>query len=226
MIDDILDVARSKGTGKWTSQVAMDLALPIPAIDTAVATRDLSKYKDLRVKAASAYKESKHDKFPEDKREEILKSLEQAFHFSMITAYTQGIHLLAQASKEYGFQLQLGQIARIWRGGCIIRAEFLESINTAFQNDPELEHILLSPQVQESVKENLRGARSIVSLAAISGIAMPAFAASLSYFDNFRNGNMPSNLIQAQRDYFGAHTYERIGREGFFHTQWLPITFD
>lgn len=227
LLDDILDVARSKGTGKWTSQVAMDLVLPVTAIDTAVAMRDLSKCKELRVKAAALYADGQSASLANQNREETLQQLEQAFYFCMVITYAQGMHLLHQASNEYNFQLQLDQIAKIWRGGCIIRAEFLESIFSAFQTAPALEHLLLDQEVQKSVKESIPGIRSIVSLAASSGLGMPAYAACLSYFDSFRNGNMPSNLIQAQRDYFGAHTYERIGKEGLFHhTEWLPVTFD
>ncbi|WP_161889002.1 NADP-dependent phosphogluconate dehydrogenase [Pontibacter russatus] len=227
LIDDIYDVARSKGTGKWTSQVAMDLELPVPTIDVAVAMRDLSKYKELRVKADALYTVEQPNRFATERRDKTLQYLEQAFYFSMITTYAQGMHLLAKASAAYGYQLQLDQIAKIWRGGCIIRAAFLEDIYTAYQQNKELPHLLLDPYIKGLVQETAPGMREVVAAAALSGVATPAFAATLSYFDNFRNGSMPSNLIQAQRDFFGAHTYEVIGREGIFvHSAWLPDALD
>lgn len=219
LLDDIKDEARSKGTGKWTSQVAMDLETPIPTIDEAVAMRDLSKYKQLREKAAELY--SNEEPKLEGEIDTLLQELEQAFFFSMIITYAQGMQLLLKASKDYHYQLRLDEIAKIWRGGCIIRSMFLTDIFNAYQKDPLLDNLLLDEQVKTLVAEALPGARSIVSKAVAAGIAMPAYASSLSYFDTFRSERMPSNLIQAQRDYFGAHTYELIGKEGIFHTQWL-----
>jgi len=219
LLDDIKDEARSKGTGKWTSQVAMDLQCPIPTIDAAVSMRDLSKYKALREEAAVIY--SKNDSALKVDKEAFLVELEQAFYFSMIIAYSQGMHLLSIASAEYKYDLQLAEIAKIWRGGCIIRSGFLNDIFTAYQKNNNLKHLLLDEGVQKLVTENLPGIRAVLSNAIAVGIAMPAYASSLSYFDNLRNKTMPSNLIQAQRDYFGAHTYELIGKEGVFHTQWV-----
>ncbi|HEX3385303.1 MAG TPA: NADP-dependent phosphogluconate dehydrogenase [Mucilaginibacter sp.] len=218
LIDDIKDEAKAKGTGKWTSQVAMDLQAPIPTIDTAVSMRDLSKYKQLRIDAAAIY--SKDDPELDVDTQQFLVSLEQAFYFSMIITYAQGMHLLANASAEYKYDLKLDEIAKIWRGGCIIRSLFLNDIYNAYQHDPKLAHLLLDNKVEELVSGSLKGARTVVSAAVCAGVAVPAYAASLSYFDNFRNKRMPSNLTQAQRDYFGAHTYELIGKEGVFHTQW------
>lgn len=227
LIDDIYDVARSKGTGKWTSQVAMDLELPVPTIDVAVGMRDLSKYKDLRLKADELYTVEQPNRFAAESPDKMLKQLEQAFYFSMITTYAQGMHLLAKASVAYNYQLQLDQIAKIWRGGCIIRAAFLEDIYNAYQQNIGLPHLLLDPHIKELVQESAPGMREVVAAAALSGIATPAFAATLSYFDNLRNGSMPSNLIQAQRDFFGAHTYEVVGKEGIFvHSDWLPDALD
>ncbi|WP_242919839.1 NADP-dependent phosphogluconate dehydrogenase [Pontibacter liquoris] len=227
LVDRLLDVARSKGTGKWTSQVAMDLELPIPSIDAAVETRDLSKYKSLRVEAASVYGAEQPNGFTAVEQQQLLTQLEQAFYFSMVTTYAQGMHLLAKASVAFDYQLQLDQIAKIWRGGCIIRAAFLENIYNAYQQNPTLQHLLLDPQVAQLVQQAVPGMRTVVATAAMSGVAIPAYAASLSYFDNFRNATMPSNLIQAQRDYFGAHTYELIGKEGVFvHTNWVPDAID
>lgn len=219
LLDDIKDEARSKGTGKWTSQVAMDLELPSPTIDTAVTMRDLSKYKALREKLAVLYGPA--DALDVD-QEAFLGSLEQAFYFSMIVTYAQGMHLLGKASKDYGYELNLAEIAQIWRGGCIIRSGFLNDIFTAYQQVPDLAHLLLDSGVQAAVTAALPGARAVVSQAVAAGLAAPAYASALSYFDTFRSARMPSNLIQAQRDYFGAHTYELIGHEGVFHTQWTP----
>lgn len=220
LLDDIKDEAKAKGTGKWTSQVAMDLTLPIPIIDTAVSMRDLSKYKDIRVEAAAIYSKEKVNFFQEENKFSFIEELEEAFYFSMIIAYAQGMHLLSQASETYGYGLKLDEIAKIWRGGCIIRSKFLETIYSAYEKEPSLSHLLLDPSVETLVKKNLAGLQSVVISAVSHGVAIPAYASALSYFDTLRTQNMPANLIQAQRDFFGAHTYERIGKEGVFHTQW------
>ena len=219
LLDDIRDEAKSKGTGKWTSQVAMDLNLPIPVIDIAVSMRDLSKYKSLRTVAAGIYP-GVQDQPLTVKPDEYLTNLEQAYYFSMVTTYAQGMHLLHKASETYGYKLELDQIAKIWRGGCIIRSSFLEDIYSAFQANGKLEHLFLDGSVQSMLKNSLTGIRTVVADAATHGLALPAYTGSLSYFDAFRSERMPSNLIQAQRDLFGAHTYELIGREGIFHSQW------
>ena len=224
LLNDIKDEARSKGTGKWTSQVAMDLELPIPTIDTAVTLRNLSKYKALRGQLAGMYG-PEAGALPVE-REAFLTQLEQAFYFSMAITYAQGMHLLTKASKDYSYDLQLAEIAKIWRGGCIIRSEFLNEISDAFRQKPDLAHLLLDGQVQKLVNEAVPGARAVVSTAVMAGLALPGYSASLTYFDTFRTARMPSNLIQAQRDYFGAHTYELIGKEGVFHTQWTPTHED
>jgi len=218
LIDDIKDEARAKGTGKWTSQVAMDLQAPIPTIDSSVSMRDLSKYKQLREQASALYSLAEPEL--DTDKEEFLVALEQAFYFSMIISYAQGMHLLSNASQEYKYDLKLDEIAKIWRGGCIIRSAFLNDIFNAYQNDAQLAHLLLDSGVEDLVSETVKGARKVLSATISAGIAAPCFTASLSYFDNFRNKRMPSNLTQAQRDYFGAHTYELIGKEGVFHTQW------
>ncbi|WP_159467717.1 NADP-dependent phosphogluconate dehydrogenase [Dyadobacter sp. 3J3] len=221
LLDDIKDEARAKGTGKWTSQAAMDLQSPIPTIDTAVAMRDLSKYKALREQAATLYSTSETEKLDVD-QEKFLAELEEAFYFAMIVTYAQGMQMLSNASAEYNYGLNLSEIAKIWRGGCIIRSTFLNDIYNAYEENKELAHLLLDSAVAKTVNETTSGARSVISTAIASGIAVPAFAATLSYFDAFRSKRMPSNLIQAQRDFFGAHTYELIGKEGVFHTQWVP----
>jgi len=218
LVDEIKDEARSKGTGKWTSQVAMDLVTPIPAIDSSVAMRDLSKYKALRVEASELYGDEIAPLAVDT--EAFLAQLEQAFFFSMITTYSQGMHLLASASAQFGYELNLGEITKIWRGGCIIRAAFLETMLDAYRAKPDLAHLLLAPEVKVIIDETQPGIRTVLSIAVAAGIAIPTYAASLSYFDAFRSANMPSNLIQAQRDYFGAHTFERVGQTGTFHAHW------
>lgn len=220
LLDNIKDEAKSKGTGKWTSQVAFDLQLPIPAIDTAVSMRDLSKYKSLRTQIASMYDEKNADASLTGNTNEYLIKLEQAFYFCMVTTYAQGMHLLFKASQAYDYKLKLDQVAKIWRGGCIIRAAFLENIFSAYQKNAALEHLLTDENIQTLLKESLSAVREIVTGAITHGLAIPAYAASLSYFDTIRSAQMPSNLIQAQRDFFGAHTYELIGKEGVFHTEW------
>ena len=221
LVDEIKDEARAKGTGKWTSQVAMDLEAPIPTIDTSVSMRDLSKYKSLRQKAAQLYN---NQQGLEGDNNELLQQLEQAFYFSMIITYSQGMHMLSKASKEYSYDLHLADIAKIWRGGCIIRSKFLNEIYHAFKQNNQLEHLLLDNKVQELVSEALPAARSIITKALATGIAVPCYASSLTYFDSLTTDRLPTNLIQAQRDYFGAHTYELTGKEGVFHNQWNAIT--
>jgi 6-phosphogluconate dehydrogenase len=219
LVNDIKDEARSKGTGKWTSQVAMDLVTPLTVIDSAVSMRDMSKYKKLRTEAAALYGSEPFKSGASV--EESIQSLEAALYFSTVISYAQGMHLLAQASQEYKYDLKMDRIALIWRGGCIIRSIFLEDMYQAFKKDSGLPHLLLDKNIQKTVSGLLSGTRSILSTAITSGIAMPAHTAAISYFDSFKSERMPSNLIQAQRDYFGAHTYERIGKEGVFHTPWF-----
>ncbi|HUH29282.1 NADP-dependent phosphogluconate dehydrogenase [Gelidibacter sp.] len=219
LLDDIKDEAKSKGTGKWTSQAAMDLNLPIPIIDIAVSMRDLSKYKDLRTKASKMYPDSEEIHY-RDQNDKHITKLEQAFYFAMVSAYAQGMHLLHRANEEYNYKLNLDLIAKIWRGGCIIRSAFLEDIYAAYQKDSKLRHLFLDNAIHQNLLKSIPGIRTVVSEASKNGIAVPAYAAALGYFDNFRSEDMPANLIQAQRDYFGSHTYELKGKEGTFHTEW------
>lgn len=216
LVDDIKDEARSKGTGKWTSQVAMDLQVPLVTIDSAVSMRDLSKYKALRTTASQLYHSPG---VPLSK--DLLAQLEDTLYFGTIVAYAQGMHLLTQASAEYGYNLKLERIALIWRGGCIIRSAFLNDIYRAYSADPALPHLLVDDGIQKTVNALLPAARNVLSAAISSGIALPAHTASVAYLDSLRSERMPSNLIQAQRDYFGAHTYQRTDKEGVFHTQWF-----
>lgn len=211
LLDQIRDEAKAKGTGKWTTQVSTELELPVPGIDLAVAMRDLSKYKLLRTQIASLYN-SPPGAFDASK-------LEDAFYFSMISIYAQGMHLLQRASKAYDYNLNMAEIARIWQGGCIIRAAFLKVIRNAYLKEG-LAHLLLDDEVQQAIKSTVQPARDVCANAIISGISAPLYINSLSYFDAIRSERMPVNLVQAQRDYFGAHTYELIGKEGIFHTAW------
>jgi 6-phosphogluconate dehydrogenase len=219
LIDSIKDEAKSKGTGKWTTQVATDLEVAIPTIDLAVAMRNLSKYKLLRTAVAKQYNRDDTARELADQTD-FLSKLEQAFYFSMITIYAQGMHLLAKASAEFNYDLKLYEIARIWKGGCIIRAAFLDVIYKGFDSNRSLQHLLLEEQVQSIISETTAATREIAAKMIMAGISIPSYVNALSYFDALRSENMPSNLIQAQRDYFGAHTYELIGKEGSFHSEW------
>lgn len=220
LLDDIKDQAKAKGTGKWTSQIAMDLEVPIPTIDTAVAMRDLSKFKSLRVQLSNTTQGTKPRQEPDLKLQ--LHALENAFYCAMATTYAQGMHLLSRASIAYHYHLDAGAIARIWRGGCIIRSSFLNDIYHAFKKNPALEHLFLDSDIQHSLQNTEAGLRTILTQAIQAGIGMPAYGASLSYYDSINKANLSSNLIQAQRDYFGAHKYEKNGFEGDFHTEWQP----
>ena len=219
LLNNISDQAKAKGTGKWTSQAAMDLQIPIPTIDISVSMRDLSHYKDLRIAASKMYQDSNNSQY-QNKGEDYINTLEQAFYFSMVSAYAQGMHMLFQANVEFKYELNLDLIAKIWRGGCIIRSASLEDFFAAYQKNPELQHLFLDKSIHDTLVKTIPGIRTVVSDAVLSGIAIPAFSVSLGYFDNFRSENMPTNLIQAQRDYFGSHTYELKAKEGVFHTKW------
>jgi 6-phosphogluconate dehydrogenase len=217
LINYIKDEAKAKGTGKWTSQVSMDLQSVTTCIDAAVALRDLSKQKELRLAVDDLYKDATNIEIDKN---EVLKDLEDAMYFTMAIIYTQGMELLQKASIEMNYDLNLANCAKIWRGGCIIRAAFLEDIYQAYQHNNDLENLLLDKKVSNQIKNSVNAARNIIIAAVKAGIGIPVFSSALSYFDNLKTGRMPSNLIQAQRDYFGAHTYERIDKEGVFHTKW------
>lgn len=217
LIDMIKDEAKSKGTGKWTTQVSVDLQLPIPTINEAVSTRDLSKFKALRVALSKALP---HEAVKIEDKATFEIQLEQALYFAMITSYAQGLHLLEQASKEFKYDLNLKEISQIWRGGCIIRAELLEDIFQAYTKQPTLPHLYSDESIQSQLKDILPGTRAVVIAAISSGIAIPCYASALTYYDSFRTANSPLNLTQAQRDFFGAHTFERIDEDGIFHADW------
>ncbi|WP_420917762.1 NADP-dependent phosphogluconate dehydrogenase [Robiginitalea aestuariiviva] len=216
LVDRILDKAKQKGTGKWTSQNAMDLGIPVPSLDISVSMRQISALKPIREKAEGMYPK------PALPAADLqwVEAAEATLYFTFITAYAQGMHLLSEASKAYGYELELGEIAKIWRAGCIIRAALLADITGAYQARPELDNLLLDPGFAEKVRPALEPTRRLVSAGIQHGIAIPTLAGSLSYFDAMSSGRLPLNLVQAQRDYFGAHTYERTDREGTFHTEW------
>lgn len=217
LINLIRDQARQKGTGKWASQDAMELQVPIPTIDAAVSARDMSGYKAEREDA------SRRLTGPALRlnvnRDSFLKQLQNAIYSAMIITFAQGMALLKKASDTHSYNLNLEDIAAIWRGGCIIRAALLEDIRTEYMKNPDLPNLLIGP-LGDKVVERREDLRAVIVSAAGAGISVPAFMASLAYFDGYRSAWLPANLIQAQRDYFGAHTYERVDVEGVFHTEW------
>ena len=217
LIDLILDKAKQKGTGKWTSQNAMDLGIPVPSIDISVTMRELSALKEEREKADSLYQ---HDEVEEMDKSDLAELAEAALYFAFIISYTQGMHQLSEASKEYGYSLNLATIAKIWRAGCIIRAALLEDISQAFESNPSIDNLLLAPTFVDKIESTVKSARQLVSYSALNGIPMPGLSNSLTYFDAYTSGRLPLNLIQAQRDFFGSHTYERLDKDGIFHTEW------
>jgi 6-phosphogluconate dehydrogenase len=218
LVDLILDEAQQKGTGKWTSQNALDVGAPIPTINAAVESRILSGLKAQRVIASRVIRGPK----PEYKgnRARLIDAARQALYASKITSYAQGLGLLKIASEEYQYNLNLGEIAKIWRAGCIIRAGLLSDILAAYQRDPALVNLLLDETFRIAVESRQEAWRFVVQTAVGMGIPALALSTSLAYFDAYRSEHLPANLTQAQRDYFGAHTYRRVDREGTFHTVW------
>lgn len=217
LVDMILDKAKQKGTGKWTSQNAMDLGIPVPTIDMAVSMREISALKEERILADNLYNRPETISIS---KEEITKKAEAALYFAFIIAYAQGLHQLSYASKDYGYELDMATIAKIWRAGCIIRAGLLADIAEAYTADQDIPNLLLSPSFVPKVQETLPAVRELVAFASKSGIPVPGLSSALSYFDAYTSSKLPLNLIQAQRDNFGSHTYERIDRPGIFHTEW------
>ncbi|PFH83614.1 NADP-dependent phosphogluconate dehydrogenase [Bacillus sp. AFS088145] len=219
LVDVILDKAGQKGTGKWTSQSTLDLGVPTSIITESVFARFISAMKDERVKASKLLSGPSTSTYHGDK-EQLIEDVRKALYMSKICSYAQGFAQLRAASDEYNWDLQYGDIAMIFRGGCIIRAAFLQKIKEAYDLDANLSNLLLDPYFKEIV-ESYQGALRKISVVAIeAGVPIPCFSAALAYFDSYRTETLPANLIQAQRDYFGAHTYERIDKEGKFHTQW------
>ena len=215
----ISDRARSKGTGKWTSQNAMELQVPVPVIDAAVMMRDLSAYKSGRVAAAMHFPPLVYDTEIKD-IERIIDRLKNALHFAIITTYAQGMEQLHVASKAYNYDINLEHVAKIWRGGCIIRSASLEHFMKAFTKNPQLQNLILDEEIGSTLQEIQKDLRWVINHSVARGIPIASLMAALSYFDAYRSAKLPTNLIQAQRDYFGAHHYERIDREGIFHTVW------
>jgi 6-phosphogluconate dehydrogenase len=222
MVDVILDKAGQKGTGKWTLQSAIDRAVVVSTINAAVESRILSAAKEQRVRASKQLPAPRPYQYEGD-RNKLIDAVRDALYASKIVSYAQGFALFEAASKEFGWNLHYGDIASIWRGGCIIRAKFLNRIKEAFDRNPNLENLMLDEFFKGVLSNTQANWRSAVSVAIQAGVAVPAFSASIAYFDSIRQERLPANLLQAQRDYFGAHTYERVDKPGAFHTEWLKI---
>ncbi len=218
LVDIVLDRAGQKGTGKWTSDSALELGVPVTAITEAVFARYLSAMKAERV-AASRILGGPTPRL-EGSKEEWIEAVRDALYASKVVAYAQGFQLMRMADGEYGWGLKPGEIAMIWRGGCIIRARFLNRIKEAYDAEPDLSNLLLAPYFREIIERTQTNWRRVVAAAIESGVPVPAFSAALAYYDGYRRERLPANLIQAQRDLFGAHTYERVDRQGIFHSQW------
>ena len=219
LLDVILDRAAQKGTGKWTSQSALDLGVPLPLITQAVFARVLSSLKEERVEAAKSLHGPKSTAFDGD-RKAFIEAVRRALYLSKIVSYAQGFAQLRAASDEYDWKLDYGVIARIWRGGCIIRARFLQDISDAYRDDEKLVNLLLAPSFRDIALEYQAALREVVCTATMHGVPVPGFASAIGYCDGYRSARLPANLIQAQRDFFGAHTFERIDRQGSFHADW------
>ena len=219
IVDVILDAAGNKGTGKWTSQSALDLGVPLPLITESVFARYISAYKEERVNASQVLPKPEGFEFTGDKQE-FVEKIREALYFSKIMSYAQGFAQLRTASKEYDWQLPFGEIAKIWRAGCIIRAQFLQKITDAYEKDTDIENLLLDDYFKEITKRYQQSVRDVVALAVQAGVPVPTFSSAIAYFDSYRSDRLPANLIQAQRDYFGAHTYERTDKEGIYHYSW------
>jgi 6-phosphogluconate dehydrogenase len=218
IIDVIKDRAGQKGTGKWTSQTALDLGVAAPTIGEAVFARCLSAIKTERL-AASSQLIGPQTKFEGDKKA-FVGAIRDSLYASKICSYAQGFQMMQEASREYGWQLDFGAISKLWRAGCIIRARFLDPIREAYATIPELRNLMLAPYFRDAMVRCQSGWREVVSQSALLGISIPAFSSALAYYDGYRSERLPANLLQAQRDYFGAHTYERLDKPGAFHTDW------
>ena len=220
MLDVIMDKAGQKGTGRWTSQEALNLGVPAPTVVEAVFARAMSAIKDERIEAAKILN-GPDVKFEGDKTE-FIEMIRQALYASKICSYAQGYQLMRAAAEEYKWDLHYGEIALMWRGGCIIRAQFLGRIKEAFDKKPDLQNLLMDDYFKEAIEQNQTAWRKVVAKAVEMGIPVPAFSSALAYYDGYRSERLPANLLQAQRDYFGAHTYERVDkpRGEFFHTDW------
>ncbi|TBL64666.1 NADP-dependent phosphogluconate dehydrogenase [Hafnia alvei] len=220
LVDVILDEAANKGTGKWTSQSSLDLGEPLSLITESVFARYISSLKDQRVAASKVLSGPKAQVVSGDKSE-FVEKVRRALYLGKIVSYAQGFSQLRAASEEYSWDLNYGEIAKIFRAGCIIRAQFLQKITDAYAQDASIANLLLAPYFKQIADEYQQALRDVVSYAVQNGIPTPTFSAAISYYDSYRSAVLPANLIQAQRDYFGAHTYKRTDKEGVFHTEWL-----
>jgi 6-phosphogluconate dehydrogenase len=225
LVDMILDRAGQKGTGKWTGQLALDLGVPTTLITEAVFARTLSAIKEQRLRASAVLKgPEQHGAIDSFRlgvnRAEFIEQVRQTLYAAKLCSYAQGFFQLQAAAREYGWELDYGRVAMLWRGGCIIRAVFLERIRDAYERDPGLENLLLDPYFSSAVNKSQEAWRNVVCTAGRLGIPAPAICAALSYYDSYRRARLPHNLLQAQRDYFGSHTYERVDEAGVFHTDW------
>jgi len=220
LVDHIVDEAEQKGTGRWTSESALELGVPLTGITEAVFARMLSSQKSERVAASSILAGPAHADVSGTNRGEIIDDVRDALYAAKIVAYAQGFEHIVAGSKEYGWGVDLGSLATIWRGGCIIRAKFLNRIRDAYREQPELSNLMLAPFFNEALASSQGAWRRVVKRAVDAGVPVPAFASSLAYYDGYRRARGPANLIQGLRDYFGAHTYHRTDREGAYHTRW------
>lgn len=220
LVEVILDTAGQKGTGKWTSKNALDLGVPLPLITESVFARFISAMKDERVLASKQLKGPESTAFTGDKQA-LIEAVRKALYMSKICSYAQGFAQMRAQSEEFNWNLNYGEIAMIWRGGCIIRAQFLQKIKDAYDRNPALANLLLDPYFKEIVETYQGALREVVAVAIKHGIAVPALSSAIAYYDSYRSAELPANLVQAQRDYFGAHTYQRKDKEGVFHTQWF-----
>jgi 6-phosphogluconate dehydrogenase len=232
LVDKVMDVAGAKGTGKWMSQLALDLGVPSTLVTTAVFARGLSSQKAARTRASKLLRGPSPASNPEMQaiakslvkdRTEFVEAVRQALYASKIVSYAQGFVQLQAASAEHGWGLDYGASALLWRGGCIIRAKFLDRIKEAFDADPNLENLLMAKFFEKAVEDSQEKWRKVVAVASIMGIPVPAFSTALCYYDSYRLERLPANLLQAQRDYFGAHTYQRTDKEGTFHSEWIDL---
>ncbi len=225
LVDEIVDKAGQKGTGKWTGEIALDLGVPIPTIDAALTARQLSAMKDERVQAAKILKFDNAGKTTINEPQRLIDALRDALYSSKICSYAQGMALIAQGSKEYAWNINLAECARIWKGGCIIRAKLLELIREAFSRSEPARNLLIDPDFAKFLINSQQNWRHATTTAQLLGIPVPALTASLSYYDSYRSANLPQNLTQAQRDFFGAHTYELVGKPelGFVHSDWQKL---
>ena len=219
IVDVILDRAGNKGTGKWSSQSALELGVPQSLITESVYARYISAMKDERVAASQVLPNPEFDLGDVDKKE-LVEKIRRALYFSKIMSYAQGFEQLRVASENYNWNLNYGDMAKIWREGCIIRAQFLQKITDAYEKNPELKNLMLDEYFQKIVEEYQNDVRYIAALAIKAGVACPGFSSAITYYDQYRSAHLPANIIQAQRDYFGAHTYERTDREGVYHYEW------